>query len=142
MNSEFYATNTSEVHIYIDKTFPDCPDFHLYLNQDRIKPNSHSTSGSPVTTDIEIYFHIPAVENTLSVIPNPSNGKFYIQLNSFADNSLIYQITIYDLVGREIFSSSESKKSVNLDLSAYPKGIYFLKAKDETKYYTKKIILY
>ena len=60
--------------------------------------------------------------------------KFHI---AFEDD-----ITIYDVIGNEVYSSKENKQSVSVDLSSYSKGIYFLKANEASKMYNRKIILH
>ena len=142
VNSEFHASNTSEVHIYTDEIFPDCSDFNGYLHRMNHYGNNDHNNDSSATGQIEIYFQKPSGKNTLSVIPNPSGGHFLVRLNSSDTESFILHITIYDMIGKEVYSSKENKQSVNIDLSNYPKGIYFLKANDATITYNQKVILH
>lgn len=77
-------------------------------------------------------------ESSFSIYPNPSNGKFVLR----AYNSNIENIQIYNLTGEIIFASSDMKQSLKeIDLSAYPKGIYFVKIFNGNTVQTKKITI-
>lgn len=69
----------------------------------------------------------------ISFYPNPSNGIFTIK-----SNSIINQIKVIDLAGKEILVSNSKK----FDLSNYPKGLYFVSVlTDKNGTITKKIII-
>jgi hypothetical protein len=71
----------------------------------------------------------------VSIHPNPSTG-FY-QINS----SEKFQYSVFDVVGRKFFESTNLQNQSNLDLSAYPKGVYFVRGKSGNKIFSRKIIL-
>ena len=64
------------------------------------------------------------VSDEISIYPNPSNGKFKIQLKN---NIGITKFVVYDMIGNSIndFFSNEKNEQM-LDLSGYKKGIYFI----------------
>lgn len=72
-----------------------------------------------------------------SVSPNPSNGEFTVNgLRSAAE------LSIYDVLGNKIKSSVLSPQSSVVTLSATPKGIYFIKVKDEKgNFGVRKVVL-
>ncbi len=75
-------------------------------------------------------------KNDLLVFPNPSSGIIYFQ----SENNTLDNISIYDVMGREVFNGSYSKK---IDLSGLSNGVYLVKIKDknaQTKTTTKIII--
>lgn len=74
----------------------------------------------------------------ISVFPNPSSGKFTIQ-----NASGISQVKVRNLLGVIIFSQSNFRpeKQYEIDLSDFPKGIYFLEFSDGKKINTKKIVI-
>lgn len=77
---------------------------------------------------------------SISIYPNPNNGKFTISLK----NSILkMQVDIYNTLGQKIYeSSTRSPLSENeIDFSLYPKGIYFIKINDGDNNYTDKIII-
>ncbi len=70
------------------------------------------------------------------VIPNPSDGKFYLQgIQSPAE------ITITDLTGNVVYLKTISTEKTIIDLTGKPKGIYFLNVKLNNRTLNQKIIL-
>lgn len=87
-----------------------------------------------VTTDL--------VENTKSndvlIVPNPSNGKFSIDyLNNPSS------ISILNLLGDKILDIDQTilQQDLEIDLSDFPKGIYFLGLKCKNTFQSRKIII-
>lgn len=78
-------------------------------------------------------------ENSISIFPNPSNGKFQIK----GTRSDIQTLKIFDVLGKEIYFNSKFnlQKSNEVDLSQFQKGIYFVKAYDGLNAYTEKIVI-
>jgi len=143
MSDKRIVNSGSEVHIYTSETFPDCPDYSGYAYRLNNNNNTSSQTNGPaeLTKEIEVAFTKPLTENFLSVIPNPSSGKFLVQLNSSDANSFIQNLCIYDILGKQVYSLKENIKTANIDLSSFSKGIYYLKANDIAKSYYKKIII-
>ncbi len=132
--------------------------FNLPQNPDSVIVNIISSDwrdtllcfvGSDLKMD-EIYFKSQAIitginpltrENNslISIFPNPSNGKFQIK-STGAD---IRKLEIYNALGKVIYSNSKfnRQESNEIDLSGYPKGIYFVKIFDGEKNYTEKIVI-
>ena len=74
-------------------------------------------------------------KNTITVFPNPSNGKFYIKINS----NLVYnKIEIYNFSGSKIYNRYLINKNASIDVSNCKSGVYFVKINDK---YFKKIII-
>ncbi len=71
---------------------------------------------------------IEETHNTFSVIPNPSNGIFNIDITSIPSNNLSF--CVYDLRGRIILEGVFQNQVNQLDLSQYESGIYLLKHKN------------
>jgi len=74
----------------------------------------------------------------ISIYPNPCTGKFSVN-----SNSDIKSIEIYDVFGKKVYATSKFnlQTSNEIDLSDFPKGIYFVKIYDELKNYTQKIVM-
>jgi hypothetical protein len=77
--------------------------------------------------------------NTISVFPNPTTGLLTIQLNTNDEMNLIKTVNIYDVMGRKVYFSSVNQKIAVLNLSSYPKGIYFIETNDSENGYNQKI---
>lgn len=69
----------------------------------------------------------------ISVYPNPSQGRFIL---SITENE--FDVEIYDSKGNMIlFLRNESE----IDLTTYPRGVYFLQVATENKSFGQKIVL-
>jgi Secretion system C-terminal sorting domain len=78
-----------------------------------------------------------SVNENIVVQPNPSDG--HIKLTG----DLPYQyLKIYNTMGIVLFSKNTTEHNINeIDLSAQPKGIYFLEVFQNSKWYFNKIII-
>lgn len=81
----------------------------------------------------------PGITIDASVYPNPTNSVFYI-LNTTAN--LYYDVEILNLQGQVVYSKKGSEKSIiEVNLSDYPAGFYFVKLISSNKQTIKKIYL-
>ncbi len=76
--------------------------------------------------------------STFKVYPNPSNGFFTIE-NNFQSSIINSQLTITDINGKTIYITGHVP--FQIDLSNYPKGIYFLKFLTKNKFLIDKLII-
>ena len=76
-------------------------------------------------------------QTIFTTYPNPNNGIFTIKLGEAAD----YDVTVNNVLGQTIFSTSNNGINTIIDLSSFDKGIYTVELKDENAIYTEKIIL-
>ncbi len=73
----------------------------------------------------------------INVYPNPNNtGKYKV----FFNNNTHKELSVFDVSGRNTFKLKTSQESIQLDLSSFSKGIYFLKVHSENKLKTFKLI--
>jgi len=77
------------------------------------------------------------IDENLVVYPNPSNGLFYVSVNS---SGLIEDLSIYDNLGRFI-NISIIKEGDRIRIEGLPNGTFFLKFRTENKDVIKKIII-
>ncbi|MFT5823483.1 MAG: hypothetical protein ACI8ZM_004745 [Crocinitomix sp.] len=76
--------------------------------------------------------------NLFTVYPNPNRGIFKIHTSSI--NKI--DIEVFNFLGEKVFSTSNFiEKSIELDLSNSPKGIYYVKLYDGEKVLTEKIVI-
>jgi len=68
-----------------------------------------------------------ALENSISVYPNPTSGIFNLMSGTYS----IYQIEVQDIFGRTVQRISSDQKITSVDISSQPQGIYFLKCYSE-----------
>lgn len=77
-----------------------------------------------------------AQDRTINVFPNPTNGIVNVSGNA----NVILQLVIYDMTGKQIFSNTNFKKEMRIDLSKFPNGIYTLKTVTKNAVKTQLII--
>ena len=61
---------------------------------------------------------------TAKVYPNPTYGTVHLELNSFAD-----ELRVMDITGKTLISISNPDKQLSIDLSDYHSGIYVIQLK-------------
>jgi hypothetical protein len=76
-------------------------------------------------------------QTIFTAYPNPTNGIFTIKLGEVAN----YDLTVNNVLGQTVFSSTTNEMNTNINLSSFDKGIYSVELKDENTIYTEKIIL-
>jgi len=79
-------------------------------------------------------------QNEIIIFPNPSNGIFTITV---PEGINVAKIEIFDITGKYVYSTSAFKSSdiIQLNLSAYKKGIYFVKMISGDKSWISKAII-
>jgi hypothetical protein len=77
-------------------------------------------------------------DDNFSVFPNPTNGRFTININS-----TISSVEIYNLPGARIYSDIKPSQqtSCEIDISGQPKGIYLVKVNSGIGNNIRKIVL-
>jgi len=76
------------------------------------------------------------LDDLISVYPNPSNGKF-----TLSSEITKGEISIYNISGEKVYSSTVNRKQETVNLSSQPNGIYFLTIKTEQGTANKKLII-
>jgi hypothetical protein len=76
-----------------------------------------------------------------TVYPNPSNGKFTVKFDGLQRANC--KLEISNLIGKEIHNAffNLQTNTLDIDLSNFPKGLYFVKVYDGTNNDTQKIII-
>ena len=77
--------------------------------------------------------------NGVSVYPNPSYGIFQLNFDNMPSSK--GELEIYNASGEKVYTASNIKQQMQIDLSALPTGIYFVQVYDGTKIYNQKIIV-
>lgn len=78
--------------------------------------------------------------NTISIAPNPSNGIFNITKNI---QTSISKVTVFDINGKvlKVIDSELSLDSIQMNLSDFSKGVYFIEITNDTDKVVRKIII-
>jgi hypothetical protein len=74
--------------------------------------------------------------NTVNIYPNPSSGKFVLQVNGSTGAG---KVTVYDMEGRCIYMNA--KTAGEIDLGNTKSGVYLLKLEIKEKVYHQKVIV-
>lgn len=77
------------------------------------------------------------IRSIVYVFPNPSSGIFTIELKRLETPK---KLGVYDQLGKCVFQKEYFNQSVSVDISAHPKGIYFVKLTDDLSSIGIKII--
>ncbi|MBU2651466.1 MAG: T9SS type A sorting domain-containing protein [Bacteroidetes bacterium] len=103
------------------------------------------SDASTITVTIEECTGIGEVSLTspeMTIIPNPNTGTFNVIMNGSGNMTL----QVYDLSGQNLFthrlSSLKENHSKRIDMSAFPKGIYFITLSNEDAHQTRKLVIY
>ncbi len=96
-----------------------------------------------IVADFPATVSTPSEQINFTILPNPSNGIFSLQVSSCQADDL--DISIFDLVGNRVFSennvASSGQFNRTLNLTALPDGIYFLKISGQKEMATRKLII-
>ena len=76
----------------------------------------------------------------IGVFPNPSSGIVTIQGIS-ADANQALTLNVFNALGQKVYAQGVKTSTVELDLSAHEKGIYFIQLQRGEETFNKKIIL-
>jgi len=79
--------------------------------------------------------------NGLQVYPNPSNGRFYVDLSQTSEE--VKELKILDMQGKIIFETRDTHEKIFVDISNYSSGIYVIQLKTSfNNHYAKKISIH
>jgi hypothetical protein len=67
-------------------------------------------------------------ENGITIIPNPSNDKITISSPAITGTS---QLSIFNVSGEKILEMQLTNTETQIDISALPRGVYFVRVQDE-----------
>jgi hypothetical protein len=73
----------------------------------------------------------------IKIIPNPSNDKITISSSAITG---ITQLSIFNASGEKVIERQLTDTETQIDISALPRGVYFLRVKDEKMVEVEKII--
>lgn len=138
INTEFHAQHGSEVHIFNEETFPECPDLSSY-NRVASSTEAPSSPNNGEKKSIVLHFKPHGKTAQMDVFPNPGNGIFHVEITSSVSNSFEYQLT--DAMGGKILTGNSNQPVFELNLSFLSKGIYLFKINTGNEILIQKIII-
>lgn len=83
---------------------------------------------------------VPQVNTALAldIFPNPSSGKFTLNIPSAANEKV--RVAIFDLLGRQVYKSEMSVMPINIELDV-PAGAYIVMANTRQGHYNQQILV-
>ena len=88
----------------------------------------------------DMFMGINSLNNSgkIKIYPNPSNGKFTIDVEN---GSAIQTIKVYSIIGSLVkeISVSGTNKSIDIDMTGINEGMYIVKVEGAGKTFTQKI---
>ena len=81
---------------------------------------------------------------SIKLYPNPSKGKFQIDITGLSSNTI--DMCVLNMAGQLIYCKklnnvNSQKYSQQLDFSNYPKGVYFIRLTTKDVVLTERIII-
>jgi hypothetical protein len=95
-----------------------------------------NVDGCSTTAEITVYTIDGVGANTfsLSVYPNPTRNVVRVEAEG------IRNIRLVDMLGQTLYDSNESGDSVQVDMSGYAAGVYFMEVKTVNGIATQKVV--
>lgn len=97
-----------------------------------------TSSGTLSTTLNELNF--TNSDNSFKVYPNPAHDMLNIDATIFVNSLTPLKVSVTDVVGRLVSSSTVNHQNTQINTSSLKEGIYFLSIEKEGKLYTSKFI--
>ncbi|HTB05644.1 MAG TPA: T9SS type A sorting domain-containing protein, partial [Bacteroidia bacterium] len=101
---------------------------------------SHSNTANTIVLSTN---NLNIGSDALNIYPNPNNGKFTFELKTTKSEML--RIDIYNMIGEKIYSEDCGKvlgiMTKQMDLSAYSKGVYFVKVVSDNNVYNRRVVV-
>ncbi|WP_186280039.1 T9SS type A sorting domain-containing protein [Fluviicola chungangensis] len=79
---------------------------------------------------------LSAPENTLSIYPNPARSSVYL-----LTEETITDVIVMDAEGKVLENAGVDLENKQVDFSAFPNGVYYLKIVTKTKHFNEKVVL-
>jgi hypothetical protein len=100
---------------------------YTVANPDYYSVTATDGFGCPVTMTVYVAGVCTGInelnaESSINIFPNPSTGKFNVQL---ADNNKEFEITIFNSIGQEVFKQNIKQERTDVNVSDLSKGIYY-----------------
>jgi plastocyanin len=82
------------------------------------------------------------VNSDVLVYPNPSNGRFQLNINGLQEDKT-QDLAIYNLQGGMVYATTDLKPQIpqEIDISSFPVGMYLIRIFNGTEIMEKKIIV-
>lgn len=124
------ASNSTSVH-RANNGCQDTNDNAADFTAGEVTPRNSATAANVCGTNSSEQFNI----NAVSVVPNPLSGNV---LSIVSGSNAEKAVTIFDLLGKQVFAGNTANSTVNVNLTA---GVYIVKITEEGKTATRKLVV-
>ncbi|MBV1923868.1 MAG: CotH kinase family protein, partial [Flavobacteriaceae bacterium] len=129
---------------YLDGTIIDSVDYDDEQGVDKSLSRIPNGTGDFIIAEVTFNSEntkILAIDDFASlgikIYPNPANTNINIDFsNEFESN-----ISIHDILGREVYNSTNNSSNVNIDVSNLSSGLYMIRLYSNTYNISKKIVI-
>jgi hypothetical protein len=102
---------------------------------------SFSTSVSNKYSNVVTKVDENSLEQSVSIFPNPSAGKFTFLYKSSELKNLQFNIEVYNVLGEKIYDQLKDSNDFDIDLADQTKGVYFIKVKTGEELFTSRLVI-
>jgi GH35 family endo-1,4-beta-xylanase len=104
---------------------------------DSSKAGAFGPEGIDNPEPISGYIILPGSDNSIKIYPNPASDNINI-----VSEKAPFKVSLFNILGAEVYSELSHTKSLQMDVSQYRKGIYLIKITDQNnEVNVQKIIL-
>ncbi len=125
MKFEYYYNGNMQLDSTVQ--FRKIPGTSNYLRD-------HKWEYFPVILDLQLM----ELENMIHIYPNPASNELKIEIPEL--NDAVYNVRIFDFMGKLQFENSESSNESLIDVSKYNPGVYFIQLNSKNQNYKGKFI--
>ena len=143
-NTQVQLVATEKINL--QRPFKVKPISNLIAKRDNISFSCYNTDNYPMVKsennfkDSIIYANYSLSKGFITVYPNPTIGPLKINIHNIISD--LYNISIFNSIGKNVYSTKSSSNEIFLDLSCLSEGFYIIKVTTaENQIYTTKIII-
>ncbi len=120
--------------------YPDSIYSKANTNYNMSRSNTSNTNLAPNMGFVQ------SANNQLSMelYPNPNNGQFALEINSTSNKTQDYQLEVYSVMGKLIYSEQLKIKdqfTKNMSFKHLSKGVYIIRLKNDSEILTNRFII-
>jgi hypothetical protein len=129
----FANPNLSDCDVLSICTYLNSPNGTISIHDNAPGCNSQEEVEAACLTTVEKI----ETRNGITIIPNPSNDKITITSSALTG---IIQLSIFNVNGEKVIEKQLTDKETQLDISALPRGVYFVRVQNETMVEVGKMV--
>ena len=134
LETESHLNEGSETHLFLAPTFENCDELGTGTGDlDFRLQNNPSQTGQ---TSLELQFR---KNSYISIYPNPNAGYFNLEYKGYSAGTK--DISVHDVFGKLVLKTTIAENLSVINMSDYPKGIYFLQLNDQIQIFNQKIVI-